>query len=258
MPFPNFPDKYRGRSVLNALDIVEYRQQNGLWPKGAGPAAAIISLERGLPERMRREFAFQNIGRLNGDLYLLKRTRGTVVLTNFGVGSPLVVASAEELIAWGAKRIVSISMAGALQADLNPGGIVVCDRAIRDEGTSYHYLPPEKYVSASRDLVEQMSAALRLQGVELQVGTTWTTDAPFRETEGEIDQYRSEGVKTVEMEAAALFALAQVRQVEAVSVFVIGDSVAHEKWRAPMNLRLLRDTFDTVYRAAVEVLSVQT
>ncbi len=109
----------------------------------------------------------------------------------------------EELIAFGVQRFVSIGLAGGLQSDLHPGDIVIADRALRDEGTSYHYLPPARSVEADPALVQQISAALSAQHVVHSIGASWTTDAPYRETRRKVETYRAEGVKTVEMEAAA-------------------------------------------------------
>ena len=144
-------------------------------------------------------------------------------------------------------------MAGGIQADLKVGDLVVCDRALRDEGTSYHYLPPGDYVTANPDLVNALAATLSTQGQAAQTGGTWTTDATFRETDLEVAHYQSEGIKTVEMESAALFAVAQVRAAQAASVFVVGDSLAGSVWRPPGDLRLLDKSFELAYDAAIEV-----
>ncbi len=256
MPIPNVPNKYDGKAVLTPQHMVAYRQKMGMLPKGAAPLAALLCLQRGLPERLARKFPYRKIGRLNGDLYSLKKTEGKVaVLTNFGLGSPLIAGLAEELIAWGVQRLISLSMCGALQPDLKAGDIVVCNQAIRDEGASYHYLPSEKYVSADTKLVAEILESLNEAGENPQVGTSWTTDGTYRETDVEVRQYQAEGVKTVEMETAALLAVAQVRRVPAASVFVVGDSLADGKWRPPQDLKTLEPAFEMAYSAAIKVLS---
>ncbi|MEX1248376.1 MAG: nucleoside phosphorylase [Anaerolineales bacterium] len=256
MSLPNFPDKYTGKAILTPQHMLAYRQGAGMLPKGAGPDAAILCLQRGLPERLKRRHPLRQIGRLNGDLFSLHKAPGNLaVLTNFGLGAPQMAGLAEELIAWGARKLISISMAGGLQADLAPGDIVVCDRALRDEGTSHHYLPAAKFVEANAELVASLSSGVKARKVPSIVGATWTTDATFRETDIEVRQYQSEGVKTVEMETAALFAVAQVRGIQAASIFVVGDSLAGGEWRAPQDLRLLDRSFDIVYDATIEALS---
>lgn len=258
MSFPNDPDKHTHRSVLTAQDIVNYRSKLGRLPKVDGLEGVVICLQKGLPERRRVRWRnpYRRAGRLIGDLYLMKKSGGkTGVLTNFGIGAPLVASLAEELIALGAKRLISMSWAGGLQPDLSPGDIVVCNRAIRDEGLSHHYLPPSKYVDANPELVQQLLTSLEKHAHPCSLGTTWTTDAPYRETEEEIRQYQSEGVKTVEMESAALFAVGQRRGVQTASVLVIGDSLAELHWQAPIDVNPIERALEAVYAVAIEVLS---
>jgi uridine phosphorylase len=235
--------------------MLEYRRSAGMLPKGGGPEAVILCLQRGLPERAKRRHPYRQVGRMNGDLLSLNEAKAkTMVLTNFGLGAPQMAGLAEELIAWGARRLVSISMAGGIHPSLKSGDVVVCKQAIRDEGTSYHYLPPAKFVDGDTELAERLRANLESNGVPVQLGATWTTDAPFRETDLEVKQYQSEGVLTVEMETAALFAVAEVRGVQASSVFVAGDSLANGSWQAPADMRKLDGVFDRVYDAVIETL----
>jgi uridine phosphorylase len=88
---------------------------------------------------------------------------------------------------------------------------VVIDRALRDEGTSYHYLPPADFAEADPVLVETAMRGLTALGLPIYRGATWTTDAPFRETATAIEQSRDRDVLAVEMEAAALYAFARAR-----------------------------------------------
>ncbi len=104
--------------------------------------------------------------------------------------------------------------------------MIVCEKAIRDEGTSHHYLPAGKYAHASQRMSKKIQAALKNLGQPYLLGTSWTIDTPYRETIAEIQQYQAEGVATVEMEAAALFAIAEYRKVEMGSMFSISDSLA--------------------------------
>jgi len=123
------------------------------------------------------------------------------------IGAPFAVLVAEELFALGCKALVSISSAGLIAENLQSPLFLLIERALRDEGTSYHYLPPERFALASPPLVE--AVALRLADVALPFsrGSSWTTDAPFRETSEMITARREEGIIAVEMEAAALLAM---------------------------------------------------
>jgi uridine phosphorylase len=255
MPFPNYPDKHNLPAVLTAQDLLAYRRQLGRFPNIQPPEGMILCLQKGLPERLRRRHRLKRIGSLMGDLYLLKKSRGKVgVLTNFGIGAPLIAALTEELVAWGVRRFISMSWAGGLQPDLEPGAIVACSRAIRDEGTSHHYLPANKYVRADPELVKNLTGALAIQGHKSTEGTTWTTDAPYRETRDEILQYQAEGVLVVEMETAALLAVGQARAVQTAAVCVVGDSLAEMRWEAPPDVRVVEQALECVYGVAISVL----
>ena len=93
-----------------------------------------------------------------------------------------------------------------------PPYFIVINRALRDEGTSYHYLPPSDYSEADPCLTKMARVALAPTGIAAEVGATWTTDAPFRETEEAIGTAASAGIFAVEMEAAALYAFARARR----------------------------------------------
>ncbi len=162
MTFPNYPGKHRLTSLLNPEDIVAYRRHLGRLPDIDFPEGLLFCLERGMPRRMRRRVPVSKAGSMLGDLYLVKRSKNKAgVLTDFGGGAPIVVELAEEFVALGAKRLLLMTWGGALQPNLKPGDIVVCDRAVRDEGTSQHYLPPAEYVSSDPQLVEALVGAIR-------------------------------------------------------------------------------------------------
>ena len=167
----------------------------------------------------------------------------------------MVMELAEELAAMGAKKMILMTWGGTLQRDINPGDIVVCNRAIRDEGASHHYLPHAKYVDANESLVNKLVIAIQTRGTECIVGTTWTTDAPYRETREEVMQYQSEGVKTVEMESAGLFTVGRVRAVQTASVVIGMDSLASLQWQTPEHLDGIMHSLEVVYAAAIDVLS---
>ncbi len=254
MTFPNYPDKHKLDSLLTADGLVAYRARLGRMPR-VKPKGVLFCLERGLPHRMRWRIPVEKAGAMNADVYSVKKTKGEVaVLTSFGGGSPMVMELAEELAVMGAKRMILMTWGGILQTDIRPGDIVVCNQAIRDEGASHHYLPPAKYIDADGALVGQMVDAIRTRRAQCTVGTTWTTDAPYRETREEVLQYQSEGVKTVEMESAGLFTVGQVRGVQTASVVIGMDSLASLQWKTPERLNDILHSLEIVYAAAIEVL----
>ena len=255
MSFPIYPDKYKLKELYGAREIVGYRKQIGRMPSLSAPEGILFCLERGLPRRLRWRIPVKYAGGMNGDLYALKKPKGKIgIMTGFGGGSPMTVELAEEFAAMGVKCMILMTWGGILQPDLKPGDIVVVDKAIRDEGTSYHYLPPAKYVDANPELADQLIKAINARGGTCSRGTTWTTDAPYRETIDEIRQYQSEGVKTVEMESAGLFTVGQVRNIPTVSVVVGMDSLAEFRWQVPERLNEIFHSLEVIYTAALDVL----
>src|SRR5690606_26995071 len=135
----------------------------------------------------------------------------TYGIVPYAVGASFAVLVAEELFASGCKLLISITSAGQIVPAGQPPYFVLIDRALRDEGTSYHYLPPAPYSKIQSAILQRLDSAFEGATETVLRGATWTTDAPFRETEQAIAYARSEGILGVEMEAAALYAFAQVK-----------------------------------------------
>ncbi len=126
------------------------------------------------------------------------------------VGASFAVLVAEEMFASGCELLISVTSSGQITPQGAPPYFILIDRALRDEGTSYHYLPPSDWSGAPEYLMTQLDGAFD-DGPRVLTGATWTTDAPFRETEAAIAAARARGILAVEMEAAALYAFAQAR-----------------------------------------------
>jgi uridine phosphorylase len=145
------------------------------------------------------------------ELHLFQHEGYEYGIVGCAVGAAFAVLVAEELFASGCRFLVSITSAGQILPVRAPPYFVIIERALRDEGTSYHYLPPSDYSEADVQLTHLAQEALGLSDISIQTGGTWTTDAPFRETQEAIDAATRAGVLAVEMEAAALYAFAKAR-----------------------------------------------
>jgi len=143
------------------------------------------------------------------ELYRFALGRRTLGIIGCAVGAPFAVLVAEELFASGCALLISITSAGQIVPAGELPYFVVIDRALRDEGTSYHYVAPTEYSEADPKLVASAARALKAKGVNAVTGASWTTDAPFRETAEAIAAARAKGILAVEMEAAALYAFAR-------------------------------------------------
>ncbi|MGZ5305814.1 MAG: nucleoside phosphorylase [Actinomycetota bacterium] len=153
-----------------------------------------------------------------------------LALVHPGVGAPLAGGYLEELIARGCRAFVACGGAGVLVPDVALGHVIVPTAAIRDEGTSYHYLPPAREVQPTRRAVEAIVTTLERHHVPHVTGKTWTTDGLYRETRGKIERRVAEGCLTVEMEAAAFFAVAAFRGVTFGQVLYAGDDLSGDAW----------------------------
>jgi hypothetical protein len=187
-------------------------------------------------------------------LLRIKRKDGWAGLFYPGQGAPLAAASLERVIAAGCSNVVACGDAGTLTGRPR-GDLVIVSEALRDEGTSYHYLPPGRVIRAADADVAALAAAADAVNWHHTVGKTWTTDGLFRETRGKIERRRNEGCLVVEMETAALMAVAAFRGVRFGQYLYVGDDVSGEKWQerdrlgaATLRQRLVDLSFDAAWR----------
>jgi len=177
----------------------------------------------------------REIGRLGSELgshpvFEIELDGRRVALAQAGVGAPLAAGWLDELIALGGRAFIAAGGAGVLVPGLVMGHVIVPTAAVRDEGTSYHYLPASREVSPTGDAVEAIVATLEAHQVPYVTGKTWTTDGIYRETRDKVRRRVDEGCLTVEMEAAAFFAVARFRGVSFGQLLYAGDDLSGEAW----------------------------
>jgi uridine phosphorylase len=136
----------------------------------------------------------------------------------------------EELAAFGVRRTVLLGYCGSLQKRIATGDVILPIEAIREEGTSYHYLPEGEKSSPDPRIQKKLADWMGMRGLSFHEGTIWTTDAPYRETPEKIRRYRMEGVLGVEMEMAAVFAFGKVRGISTGAMLLVSDEVREEGW----------------------------
>lgn len=236
--------------LFTAANVLAYRRslQAG-FPRFPAPQGVILCLQPRLVEARKRDL--RRVGGFFGDFFLIKKTHGALgVAAKFGVGAPAAVALLEELAAFGVQRFISIGLAGGLQEKARPGDILICQGAQRGEGVSQHYLPPGWDVPASPYLVGRLAEALQADGQVFTLGTSWTTDAPYRETRREIEQRRQAGAQVVEMEAAALFAAGLALGVQVCAAVVVSDLLNDSAWQPNLDLHRTQRSLETLFDAA--------
>jgi uridine phosphorylase len=202
---PSAPSVFQPAALLR-----EARRQKGLATIDV-PPVCILDPDGDIVRHIRRTgraSAFESWPCYHTALDTFPLTGQTVGIVGCAVGAPFAVLIAEQLFACGCRLLLSLTSAGQITPAGNPPYFVIIDRALRDEGTSYHYAAPSEYGEADAGLLAMALAALERDALHAVVGSSWTTDAPFRETAEAIEVARSKGVLAVEMEAAALYAFA--------------------------------------------------
>src|SRR5258708_22213675 len=206
---------YDQPSLFTAENLLrEARRQKGL-ARGHVPALCVLDPDGDLLDYLREHHRAQihaTWACYHTTLYTVTEDGWEFGLIGRVVGAPFAVLVAEELFASGCRLLVSITSAAQLLEVDRPPYVVLIERALRDEGTSYHYLPPAAYSVLSPALREMVLNHWDQHQLPLHAGSSWTTDAPFRETEAMLAWGREQGLLAIEMEAAALYALAEVKQ----------------------------------------------
>ena len=240
MPFPNFEGKHDAQSVFTPEDLLAGVEETL-------PPALVVCYQDAFFEEVVETYTDGNtisdVGM--GDIYRVNDD--VAVMGNFGIGGPATAGLVEEKSELGVEAFCILGGAGCLDPSITPDQPVVATRAIRDEGASYHYQPPEAPAEPSPALVDSLTSELGAAGHQVVTGSTWTTDAFFRETVPEVEHYTEQGVLTVEMEAATLFSVAEYVGVDAAAVFAIGDYVTADDRTVPeASLGLLPELFEPV------------
>lgn len=242
MSFPQYPNKYQYASLVSARHTLEYLRKMGRVPDDPVPQKVILCYQGSFMDRLTKSHPGQWSTGIFKKLYWLKQFPG-VAIGEFGIGAPQIVLKMELLIAWGVRSFISIGTAGAIASDLKIGDLVGCDRAIRDEGTSHHYIPHERYSYPT----DQGLFARKFD----RIGTTWTLDAFFRHTRKEVAHYQNEGVLTVEMEASALFTVSKFYNVSLGAGFVISDLMYGDEWEPQMHQSPVEEGLDRLLDLAL-------
>jgi purine-nucleoside phosphorylase len=206
---------YGARSVFEPQALLrEARRQKGL-PLIEVPAVCVLDPDGDIVRHLRRT-GTARLSRgwacYHTEMFEFDLEGRTVGIVGSAVGASFAVLIAEQLFACECSLLISITSAGQVAEVGPPPYFVAIDRALRDEGTSYHYLSPSEFADADAALIARAVEAVRASGLLIHRGPTWTTDAPFRETAEAIDTARQLGALAVEMEAAALYAFAAARR----------------------------------------------
>lgn len=206
---------YRSLSAFTPESLLrEARRQKGA-PVAGVPAVCLLDPDGDIVRQLKAKgSARRHDGWVcyHTDLFVFDEDGLSIGVVGCAVGASFAVLVAEELFASGCRLLISVTSSGQLNPVAPPPYFILIDKALRDEGTSYHYLPPAPFSSIPEPLLALLDGTFSDLRVPVLRGATWTTDAPFRETDEAIERMRDLGLLAVEMEAAALYAFAEARE----------------------------------------------
>ena len=219
------PTAFRPEDLVEAV-----REQRG---KGSGwiPPMGVLEFDGDLTDKL---IARGEVRRckdwpcFHTDMWLWPKDEPRCGIVARTIGGPYTVLIAEQMAVCGMKAVVGLASAGRIGRELPLPGIVVADEAVRDEGTSLHYLPAAEMVSGDAALADALTGAMERVGLPVRRGPVWTTDAPYRETRSQIEHWASRGVLAVEMQAASLFAFGRARGVPTGLIAHVTNAIDHD------------------------------
>ncbi|HLD00340.1 MAG TPA: nucleoside phosphorylase [Candidatus Nanoarchaeia archaeon] len=244
MAYPNFDNKHLEESLFGPQDRPSFKKV----PKNL-PKKYILIYDRNLKARIKRKLSPKKISKLSRTLMDFYCYKDVGIIFMKGVGSPHAVMALEQLIAYGGKIFLNIGSAGGLKEE----GFFLCKKALRDEGTSYHYISQGEYSYPNNFLTNKFGKFMKKERIHYNDCISWTIDAPYMETKAEIEKYSKKGITTVEMEASALFAVASIKKVKIASAFVVSD-ILGEKWESKFSTHSFKRGIDTLFYAALKFL----
>jgi uridine phosphorylase len=207
--------QYDHQAVFQPANLMrETRRQKGL-QEGSIPAVCVLDPDGDIVAHLRgrgEATPEPSWACYHTTMYRFRRAGADIGIVGSAVGGSFAVLLAEQMFVSGCELLISITSAGQIVPVREPPYFVLIEKALRDEGTSHHYLPPARYAEALSEVKTRAAAALKSCGLNFERGASWTTDAPYRETEAAIAAASAEGILAVEMEAAALYAFSQAKE----------------------------------------------
>lgn len=211
------------------------RPENLITPIDGISERAVLCFFADAIEKVLSEYPHEVVTNLVGEgikipVYELDYNGEKVVLVQAMVGAPWAAGHLEELTAYGCKKYIACGGCGVLQKQIAVGQLIIPESAVRDEGTSYHYAPPEREINMALHAVKTIESVLKGKHAPYIKAKTWTTDAIFRETPEKVNMRKDEGCVSVEMEASAFMAVAAYLDVDFGQILYAGDSLAGTEW----------------------------
>ena len=187
-------------------------------------------------------------------LYLLPHRKKEIALVGPCIGAPAAVLILEKMILLGAKNVLVLGCCGSLQEDINIGDMIIPEEAIRDEGTSFHYIDDRNFTpKADKKMTGLISKASEEQHLKIHAGKVWTTDAPYRETVKKVREYKRQNVLGVEMELSALMTVACLKKINLGGLLIVSDELSSLEWKKGFHSKIFKSSFSRGCEVALRV-----
>ncbi|MDD6772277.1 nucleoside phosphorylase [Inconstantimicrobium porci] len=214
-------------AVYNASDC--QKRIEG-FPKVGISCFATVTLERLLSSFNYREIARTSFANLEVPIYEIEYKGIKIAVFNSYVGAAGCIALIEDLFAMGLEKLVLFGTCGVLDGEIGDCSIVIPDSAVRDEGTSYHYMAASDEVKVNEKYIDDFKQYLDERDISYTVGKVWTTDGIYRETREKVKRRKSQGCICVDMECSAVAALGKFRGKDVLHFFYAADNLDAEEW----------------------------
>ena len=238
------------RAIINPEDLIETLPD---FPELVVSCFARATFERMLMSFRHEQVATTSMANIEIPIYRIIVKGTPIALFNAPVGASACVAILEDLIAFGMKKLVLFGTCGVLDETIKETSIIVPQMAIRDEGTSYHYLPASDEIEVNVGLHDFLTSFLTDKGISHTVGKVWTTDGIYRETAEKLYKRKKAGAICVDMECSAVAALANFRKISICHFFYAADHLSEEAW----DMRNLANHADLDEKDKVANLAIQ-
>ncbi|MBF0360775.1 MAG: nucleoside phosphorylase [Oligoflexia bacterium] len=253
---------FNSQTIVTAEKLIKYIKIEKKFPDLVIPKGIIISYQKVFTNFLENNFETKKIRVLGMDLYFFSyKNVPMAVASGFGIGAPAASVILEELTALGRgniERIISVGTAGAIAEQVHVGDIVVIEKALREEGTSFHYLTnaqsKNQFSFPSQNLTKRMMATCEELKIPFHFGPGWTTDAPYRETINKIKRYQRKKILAVDMEASALFAVALYKKIEIATAFTISDSLSNLEWSPKFDSVKTKGGLEKLFNISINTL----
>ncbi len=249
--FPIFEQEENEQAIIEPSKIIK---------KINAPKICLIPFYHDVIEKLRKKGVLKEIAKVPSlvvppiKLYEINYKETRIGVLSSSLGSPFSAGNLEIAIALGCKKFLALGSCGVLDKQFKRGHLIVVESSIREEGTSYHYIPPSREISVDKRIIIRIQQSLKEREIKHITGKNVTTDAFFRETIPRINNWKKEGAISIDMEASALLAVAKFRNVQLGYILIAGDDVSGVKW----NRRLLSIPFNKpegIFWLGVEILT---